>query len=145
MTRNSRKSSRRCDRRTPAMLALTIFLLLQGPPALRTGTAADYAVPQVFPITGKVVVGLDEPVPAITVILKPVIDAASPITTQSVQTFGNGTFRFNNVQLGTYNVEVVDSRFNLFQMTLWLREPADTSKEVFVRLTRLGESGAPPS
>jgi len=127
------------------MLALTIFLMLQGAPGIRTGTAADYATPQVFPITGRLVVGLDEPVGAVIVTLKPVLDAVSSIPAQSVQSFANGTFRFNNVQLGNYTVEVVDSRFNLFQMTLWLREPADTSKDLFIRLTRFGESGAPPS
>ncbi len=127
------------------MLALALLLLLQGAPTLKTGTASDYATPQVFPITGKVVVGLDEPVPSIIVSLKPVLDVVSPIAPQSVQSFANGTFRFNNVQLGTYTVEVVDSRFNLFTTTLWLREPADTSKELFIRLTRFGESGARPS
>jgi hypothetical protein len=124
------------------MLALTLLLLLQAPTTLRTGTASDYAVPQTFRLSGKIVVGLDEPVITL-VTLKPVVGDTP--AAQTVQSFANGTFRFENVQLATYVVEVVDSHFNLYQNTIWLREPKDTSKELFIRLTRFGEGGAQPA
>ena len=87
------------------MLALTLLLLLQAQPTLRTGTASDYAVPQAFRLSGKIVVGLDEPVIA-AITLRPVVGDVPP--QQTVQSFANGTFRFDNVILGTYVVGVVD-------------------------------------
>lgn len=117
------------------MFSLALLLLLQGLP---TGTASDYAIPQVFRIAGKVVVGLDEPVMAV-VTLKNASGAA-----QSTQSFSNGTFRFDNVPLGTYWIGIADPRFNLFEDQLLLREAADTGKELTVRLTRLGESPGLP-
>ena len=114
---------------------LVMFLLLS---QLRTGTASDYAIPQVFRITGKVVVGHDEPV-MVVVTLK---NAAGGVMT--TQSFANGIFRFNDVPLGTYWISVEDPRFNLYENQLLLREPRDTGKELTVRLVRLGEGGNPP-
>jgi len=108
-----------------------------------TGTASDYAIPQLFRLNGRLVVGLDEPVVAV-VILKPLMAVGG--ASRSAQAFANGTFVFNDVPLGNYAVEVVDSRFKLFEQPLLLREPADTGKELFIRLTRRGDdSASPPS
>jgi tetratricopeptide (TPR) repeat protein len=113
-----------------------LALLLQLP----TGTASDYALPQVYRITGKVVVGHDEPVMVVLTLTSQ--SGAGAVSTQS---FANGTFRFNNVPLGTYRISVVDPRFNLFDQQLLLREPRDTGNELTVRLTPRGEkAGQPP-
>ncbi len=53
---------------------------------------------------------------------------------QSVQSFANGTFHFDAVPLGRYSIEVVDSRFNLETIQLWLRNPEDTGKVVGIAL-----------
>jgi tetratricopeptide (TPR) repeat protein len=121
------------------MLSLALLLLLQTPGGLKTGTASDYAVPQTFIIQGKVIVGLDEPVMAVVTLTEVYTDV-----TQTTQSFANGTFRFNNVVLGTYRVKVVDPKFDLYDRQLLLREPSDTSNEVTVRLVRTGESGDRP-
>lgn len=118
------------------MFALTLFLLIQG---LITGTASDLAVPQVFVINGKVVVRQDEPVMVVLT-----LKGVSGDISQSTQSFSNGTFRFNNVQLGVYRIEVIDPHYNIFEQTLLLRDPADTGKDLTVRLTRRGESAGPP-
>jgi len=126
------------------MLVLALALLFQTQ-TLKTGTASDLATPQVYRIAGKVVVGLDQPVVA-TITLRPIVSgAAGTSVAQSAQSFANGTFRFDGVQLGTYTLEVTDSHYNLFNETLLLRDPADTGKDLLIRLTRLGESGNPPS
>jgi Tfp pilus assembly protein PilF len=120
------------------VLNLVLFLLLQTQ-TLKTGTASDYAQPQTFQLKGKVVVGLDEPVMTV-VVLTEVFSGAS----QSTESFSNGSFRFNNVVLGTYRLTVVDPKFNLYDRQLLLREPGDTGNEITVRLVRTGESPNPP-
>jgi len=123
------------------MLTLALILLFGAQPQLKTGTASDYATPMIFALKGKVVVGLDEPV--VTVLtLTDVLSGQS----QSVQTFSNGTFRFNSVILGTYRLSIVDPKFNLYDRELLLREPSDTAPEITVRVVRRGESGnaSPP-
>jgi len=122
------------------MLSLALLLLLQAPGGLKTGTASDYATPQSFTIKGKVIVGLDEPVMTVITLTEVYSDA-----TMSTQSFSNGTFRFNNVLLGTYRVKVLDPKFNMYDHQLLLREPPDTANEVTVRLSRIGESGEPPA
>jgi tetratricopeptide (TPR) repeat protein len=64
------------------------------------------------------------------------------VVVRTVQSFSNGTFFFNDVVLGRYSVEVVDARFNIATVFLWLREPEDTAKEIVVRLVR-GNSSKP--
>jgi predicted Zn-dependent protease len=120
------------------VLNLMLLLLLQTP-TLKTGTASDYAQPQTFQLKGKVVVGLDEPVMTV-VVLTEVFSGAS----QSTESFSNGSFRFNNVVLGTYRLSVVDPKFNLYDRQLLLREPGDTGNEITVRLVRSGESSVAP-
>jgi tetratricopeptide (TPR) repeat protein len=117
------------------MLTLVLIMLL-AQTQLKTGTASDYATPMVFAIKGKVVVGLDEPV--MTVVTLTEVQSGQ---THTVQTFSNGTFRFNSVILGTYRMTVVDPKFNLYDRQLLLREPSDTASEITVRLVRHGESG----
>jgi tetratricopeptide (TPR) repeat protein len=117
------------------MIAAAALLLLQ----LTTGTASDLAQPQRFQLKGKVVVGLDEPVLTIVNLR----DIGGSII-NSTQSFANGTFRLNNVQLGTYWISIEDSRFNLYEDRLLLREPGDTARELVIRLTRLGEGAAVP-
>lgn len=114
------------------MLILHLVLALQ----LVTGTASDRAVPQTYRITGKVIVGRDEPVRT-DIVLKSLMGDPG----RTVQSFANGTFRFDDVTLGNYSIEVTDSRFNLYYNTLLLRDPADTGKEVVVHLVRRGEPG----
>jgi tetratricopeptide (TPR) repeat protein len=111
-----------------------MFLFMQ----LKSGTASDLAIPQLFRITGKVVVGLDEPV--VTVITLRNVAGAS----LSTQSFANGTFRFNDIPFGTYWLSVVDPRFNLFEDQFLLREPSDSAKELTIKLVRRGESATPP-
>ncbi len=122
------------------MLFLTLFWLFQltPPPGLATGTASDLAIPQTFRIVGKAVVGNDEPV-MVVITMKNV--SGQSMTTQS---FSNGSFRFDNVPLGVYWIGVVDPRFNIFEEQLLLREPKDTGNSLTIRLTRHGESPAPP-
>jgi tetratricopeptide (TPR) repeat protein len=119
------------------MLIIALIMLLQPQTQLKTGTASDYATPMVFALKGKVVVGLDEPVMTV-VTLTDVLSGQ----TQSVQTFANGTFRFNTVILGTYRLTVVDPKFNLYDRQLLLREPGDTAAEITVRLVRHGEAAS---
>src|SRR5262245_49422018 len=111
------------------MLTIALIVLLQAQTQLKTGTASDYATPMVFTIKGKVVVGLDEPVMTVVTMTE-----ALSGQTYSTQSFANGTFRFNNVILGTYRITVVDPKFNLYDRQLLLREPGDTAAEVTVRL-----------
>jgi len=54
--------------------------------------------------------------------------------------FANGTFHFNEVSLGRYTVEVIDSRYNLATVQLWYRDPAETSGVVTVRLVSNGKA-----
>src|SRR5262245_24323054 len=119
------------------MLTIALIMLLQAQTQLKTGTASDYATPMRFIIKGKVVVGLDEPVMTVVTLTE---DQSGQ--TQSVPTFSNGTFRFNNVIFGTYRLTVVDPKFDIYDRPLLLREPADTSAEIMVRLTRHGESSS---
>lgn len=60
-------------------------------------------------------------------------------TPRSVESFANGTFRFDGVTLGNYALEVTDARFNLYEQPLLLRDPSDTGKELMIRLVRRGE------
>jgi len=105
---------------------------------LATGTASDYAVAVTFQIRGKVVVGLDEPV--ITQVTLRNVNGGGVGT----QSFANGTFRINNVPFGVYWISVVDSRFNLYENQFLLRQAKDSERELLIRLTRRGESAAPP-
>ncbi len=113
---------------------LTFLVMLQ----LLTGTASDRAIPQTFRITGKVIAGRDEPVRTV-VILKPLLGDGS----RQVESFANGVFRFDGVTLGNWAIEVTDSRFNLYEQPLLLREAADTGKDLIVRLVRRGEENSP--
>jgi len=84
-----------------------------------------------YRLNGRIVVDKGE-IPLVD--LKLITDNGTVLRT--VQSFANGKFFFNDIGLGRYSVEVVDARFNIATVFLWLREPEDTAKEIVVRLVR---------
>jgi len=63
---------------------------------------------------------------------------------QTVQSFANGTFFFNNVPLGRYSIEIADSRYSIATVQVWYRDAEETSQVVTMRLTR-NDTVAKPS
>ncbi len=108
------------------MLALILLLAAQGFPG------------QLFRVTGKVFLGQDEPVSVVIT-----LSGLSVNGSASTQSFSNGVFRFDNVPLGAYRIEVTDPHYNMYAQTVLLREPADTGKEIIIHLTPFGETGGP--
>ncbi len=121
-----------------AMWILALLFALQNP----NQVPAPPGIPLsgVYRLTGRIAVDKGE-LPLVEVRLKN--DYGSIV--QAVQSFSNGTFRFDNVTLGQYNVEVADSRFNLVTIFLWLRDPEDTANEIVVKLVRNEAGSKPPA
>jgi Tfp pilus assembly protein PilF len=102
------------------MLTLALVLLLQGLPSI--------ADTQAFRLQG-VVTANGQPV-RVDIVLKDSLSA----TIGTAQSFANGTFAFDNVRLGRYSITVSDSRFNLFDEPLLLREMSDPGKKIIINL-----------
>lgn len=117
------------------MWIIALILLLQNPN--QVPPPPGFPLSGLYRLNGKIVVAGEVPL----VDLRLITDNGTVV--RSVQTFSNGNFFFNDVPLGRYAVEVIDSRFNIATVQLWLREPEDTAREVVVRLVR--NSSAKPS
>src|SRR5262245_258026 len=115
-----------------AMWLLLLLLAFQNPRPEPRGIPLD----GVYRLNGKITVDRGE-VPLVEVRLKN--DTGAIV--QAVQSYSNGTFHLQDVALGRYTVEVADSRFNLVTMFLWLREPAETSNEIIIKLVRNDKGG----
>jgi tetratricopeptide (TPR) repeat protein len=110
------------------MWVVAFLLLLQNMPL--SGT---------YRLNGRIAVDKGE-IPLVE--LKLITDNGTVLRT--VQSFANGKFFFNDVGLGRYSVEVVDARFNIATVFLWLRGPEDTANEIVVRLARNKSAKAAP-
>src|SRR4029079_15952258 len=64
---------------------------------------------------------------------------------QTIQSFANGTFFFNNVPLGRYSIEIADSRYSIATVQVWYRDAEETSQVVTMRLPRSASAAKPSS
>jgi tetratricopeptide (TPR) repeat protein len=59
--------------------------------------------------------------------------------------FANGTFRFDDVSLARYTIEITDARFNIVTYPVWLREPEQTENVIAITLTPTSNPATGPA
>lgn len=111
------------------MWTILLFFALQT--AGQVGALPTVPLPTggLFQIKGRIVVDKGD-LPIVDLTMK--TDNGELI--KKAQTFANGTFRINDVALGRYTIEIIDARYQIMTLPLWLREPEDTDKEFVLRL-----------
>jgi tetratricopeptide (TPR) repeat protein len=119
------------------MWILGLLLLFQNPN--QVAPPSGNPLGGVYRINGRIVVDRGE---------IPIVDVRlvnnNTIVAQTVQSFANGTFFFNNVALGRYTIEISDSRYSIATVQVWYRDAEETAQVVTMRLTR-NDSGSKPT